>query len=97
VVAESHALGVMHRDLKPENFLLKDKSEDSLVKATDWGLSAFVSPGKRFSDVVGSAYYIAPEVCIPPIAYRVYHSTPVSSVHRYFIPFSHFKCHPNNT
>mmetsp|Transcript_35961 Transcript_35961/g.60582 ORF Transcript_35961/g.60582 Transcript_35961/m.60582 type:complete len:527 (+) Transcript_35961:150-1730(+) len=62
VVAESHALGVMHRDLKPENFLLKDKSEDSLVKATDWGLSAFVSQGKRFSDVVGSAYYIAPEV-----------------------------------
>eukprot|EP00240_Pyramimonas_obovata_P001787 CAMPEP_0118929800 /NCGR_PEP_ID=MMETSP1169-20130426/6692_1 /TAXON_ID=36882 /ORGANISM="Pyramimonas obovata, Strain CCMP722" /LENGTH=520 /DNA_ID=CAMNT_0006872055 /DNA_START=55 /DNA_END=1617 /DNA_ORIENTATION=+ len=62
VVAQSHALGVMHRDLKPENFLLKDKTDAALVKATDWGLSAFFRPSQSFHDVVGSAYYIAPEV-----------------------------------
>ena len=62
VVAQSHALGVIHRDLKPENFLLKDKTENALVKATDWGLSTFFRPSQTFNDVVGSAYYIAPEV-----------------------------------
>uniref|UniRef100_A0A7S0RDU7 non-specific serine/threonine protein kinase n=1 Tax=Pyramimonas obovata TaxID=1411642 RepID=A0A7S0RDU7_9CHLO len=62
VVAQSHALGVMHRDLKPENFLLKDKSSDAAVKATDWGLSVFFAPGQKYKDIVGSAYYVAPEV-----------------------------------
>ena len=51
------------RDLKPENFLLSDKSEDAPLKATDFGLSVFYKPGQVFTDIVGSAYYVAPEVC----------------------------------
>jgi calcium-dependent protein kinase len=48
--------------MKPENFLFKSPDEDSALKATDFGLSDFIKPGKRFCDVVGSAYYVAPEV-----------------------------------
>ena len=50
------------RDLKPENFLLADKSADAPLKATDFGLSVFYKPGQVFTDIVGSAYYVAPEV-----------------------------------
>ncbi|MCO5569293.1 hypothetical protein L7F22_023005 [Adiantum nelumboides] len=62
VIQTCHSLGVMHRDLKPENFLLLNKSEDSPLKTTDFGLSVFFKPGDVFKDVVGSAYYVAPEV-----------------------------------
>nr|GEU84130.1 calcium-dependent protein kinase 1-like [Tanacetum cinerariifolium] len=62
VVETCHSLGVMHRDLKPENFLLVDKKEDSLLKTIDFGLSVFFKPGESFNDVVGSPYYVAPEV-----------------------------------
>lgn len=62
VVHACNFMGVMHRDLKPENFLLSDKSENSLLKATDFGLSVFLEEGKVYRDVVGSAYYVAPEV-----------------------------------
>ena len=54
------------RDLKPENFLLSDKAENAPLKATDFGLSVFYKPGQVFNDVVGSAYYVAPEVCLQP-------------------------------
>uniref|UniRef100_A0A0D9VN41 non-specific serine/threonine protein kinase n=1 Tax=Leersia perrieri TaxID=77586 RepID=A0A0D9VN41_9ORYZ len=62
VVEACHSLGVMHRDLKPENFLLKDRAVESSLKAIDFGLSVFFTPGQVFTDVVGSPYYVAPEV-----------------------------------
>ncbi|XP_052170561.1 calcium-dependent protein kinase 15-like [Diospyros lotus] len=62
VVHNCHSMGVMHRDLKPENFLLLNTDEDSPLKATDFGLSVFFKPGDEFKDLVGSAYYVAPEV-----------------------------------
>ncbi|KAL8210487.1 hypothetical protein R6Q57_004924 [Mikania cordata] len=62
VIEACHSLGVMHRDLKPENFLFVDKDEDSPLKAIDFGLSVFFKPGETFTDVVGSPYYVAPEV-----------------------------------
>ncbi|KAK4763071.1 hypothetical protein SAY86_008839 [Trapa natans] len=62
IVHTCHSMGVIHRDLKPENFLLLSEDEDSPIKATDFGLSVFYKPGDEFSDIVGSAYYIAPEV-----------------------------------
>ncbi|KAL0432143.1 UNVERIFIED_CONTAM: Calcium-dependent protein kinase SK5 [Sesamum latifolium] len=52
----------MHRDLKPENFLFDTPDEDAKLKATDFGLSVFYKPGQYLSDVVGSPYYVAPEV-----------------------------------
>ncbi|GMI94032.1 calcium-dependent protein kinase 16 [Hibiscus trionum] len=62
VAAECHLRGMVHRDMKPENFLFKSTKEDSPLKAVDFGLSDFIRPGKNFQDIVGSAYYVAPEV-----------------------------------
>ncbi|ONM27915.1 calcium-dependent protein kinase 17 isoform X1 [Zea mays] len=78
VVEACHSLGVMHRDLKPENFLFVNQKEDAPLKAIDFGLSIFFKPAlicfagrgedllgqscEIFSDVVGSPYYVAPEV-----------------------------------
>ncbi|KAI3826267.1 hypothetical protein L1987_00312 [Smallanthus sonchifolius] len=64
VIEGCHSLGVMHRDLKPENFLFVDDDEDSLMKIIDFGLSSFFKPGQVFTDVVGSPYYVAPEVLL---------------------------------
>ncbi|GAA0173054.1 non-receptor serine/threonine protein kinase [Lithospermum erythrorhizon] len=62
VVQACHSLGVMHRDLKPENFLFIDEKEEAPLKTIDFGLSMFFKPGEKFSEVVGSPYYVAPEV-----------------------------------
>ncbi|XP_011077787.1 calcium-dependent protein kinase 20 [Sesamum indicum] len=62
VVEACHSLGVMHRDLKPENFLFVNEEEESPLKTIDFGLSVFFRPGETFTDVVGSPYYVAPEV-----------------------------------
>ncbi|XP_057785487.1 CDPK-related kinase 7-like [Salvia miltiorrhiza] len=62
VVAYCHLQGVVHRDLKPENFLFTSKDENSCLKAIDFGLSDYVKPDERLNDIVGSAYYVAPEV-----------------------------------
>ncbi|XP_072951996.1 calcium-dependent protein kinase 10 [Typha angustifolia] len=62
VVRMCHENGVIHRDLKPENFLYANKKENSPLKAIDFGLSIFFHPGERFSEIVGSPYYMAPEV-----------------------------------
>ncbi|KAH6822135.1 calcium-dependent protein kinase 21 [Perilla frutescens var. hirtella] len=62
VVHHCHFMGVMHRDLKPENFLLSNKDDKAMLKATDFGLSVFIEEGKVYRDIVGSAYYVAPEV-----------------------------------
>ncbi|CAL5015465.1 unnamed protein product [Urochloa decumbens] len=62
VVHVCHFMGVMHRDLKPENFLLASPADDAPLKAIDFGLSVFIEEGKVYKDIVGSAYYVAPEV-----------------------------------
>ncbi|XP_022922250.1 CDPK-related kinase 4 isoform X2 [Cucurbita moschata] len=62
VVAFCHLQGIVHRDLKPENFLFMKKDENTGLKLIDFGLSDFVKPDERLNDVVGSAYYVAPEV-----------------------------------
>ncbi|XP_057974282.1 calcium-dependent protein kinase 29 [Malania oleifera] len=62
VVNACHFMGVMHRDLKPENFLFVSQDENSPLKATDFGLSVFIEEGRVYDDLVGSAYYVAPEV-----------------------------------
>ncbi|XP_047337638.1 calcium-dependent protein kinase 2-like [Impatiens glandulifera] len=62
VVNHCHFMGVLHRDLKPENFLLSTKDEAATLKATDFGLSVYIEEGKVYNNIVGSAYYVAPEV-----------------------------------
>ncbi|CAI9779469.1 unnamed protein product [Fraxinus pennsylvanica] len=62
VIQMCHKHGVMHRDLKPENFLYANKKETAHLKAIDFGLSVFFKPGQKFDEIVGSPYYMAPEV-----------------------------------
>ncbi|KAG6478383.1 hypothetical protein ZIOFF_061825 [Zingiber officinale] len=62
VVAFCHLQGVVHRDLKPENFLFAANDEHADMKLIDFGLSDFIKPDERLNDIVGSAYYVAPEV-----------------------------------
>lgn len=52
----------MHRDLKPENILLEDTYEYDKIKLIDFGESVKFEKGKPNTDVVGTPYYIAPEV-----------------------------------
>eukprot|EP00878_Enallax_costatus_P023678 GHUV01025209.1.p1 GENE.GHUV01025209.1~~GHUV01025209.1.p1 ORF type:complete len:323 (+),score=102.03 GHUV01025209.1:57-971(+) len=54
-------MNVVHRDLKPENFLFKDANKRTL-KAIDFGLSTFYTEGSVLRDLVGSPFYMAPEV-----------------------------------
>lgn len=62
VASFCHLQGVVHRDLKPENFLFSTRDEESPLKVIDFGLSDFARPDQRLNDIVGSAYYVAPEV-----------------------------------
>ncbi|ESR65278.1 hypothetical protein CICLE_v10010257mg, partial [Citrus x clementina] len=57
-----HKHGVIYRDLKPENFLFANKKESSPLKAIDFGLLVFFRPSNQFKEIVGSPYYMAPEV-----------------------------------
>ena len=61
-----HSRGVAHRDLKPENILLKDKSNSSAIKITDFGLSKIYSDDAAgevtMKTACGTPGYVAPEV-----------------------------------
>ena len=45
-----------------QNFLLTSKGPEGELKLTDFGLGVFFKNGERFKDLVGSPYYVAPEV-----------------------------------
>jgi len=58
-----HSLGIAHRDIKPENILYVSKDPDSEIKLIDFGLAKTPQANTgTFSTVVGSAYYLAPEM-----------------------------------
>lgn len=53
---------ISHRDLKPENLLFSDKTEGSVLKIIDFGLSRYDDETNHMTTRVGTPYYIAPEV-----------------------------------
>lgn len=63
-----HSMGITHRDLKPENIVFEKKAvfgedEDCLgVKIIDFGMSAKYNKDTPFKTVLGTPYYIAPEI-----------------------------------
>ena len=63
VVNYCHKMKIIHRDLKPENILI-NKNENNFVqiKVCDFGTSLMFNRGEVQDELVGSIYYIAPEV-----------------------------------
>ena len=63
VVNYCHKMKIIHRDLKPENILV-NKNDNGFVKIKicDFGTSLCFKRGEIQDKIVGSIYYIAPEV-----------------------------------
>ena len=57
-----HTLNISHRDLKPENCLFDTKKENAEVKLVDFGLASKFNKDLGMSTVVGTPYYVAPEI-----------------------------------
>lgn len=60
-VAYMHENNIIHRDIKPENIMLEETEDYVNIKIIDFG-TAIKSSGSRFVELVGSPFYIAPEV-----------------------------------
>eukprot|EP01083_Nonionella_stella_P039169 106541_1 len=59
-----HDNNVVHRDLKPENFVFASTSVDSDIVLIDYGCARIVDDAEEIKDVVGTAYYLAPELAV---------------------------------
>ena len=61
-----HSMGIIHRDLKPENILIESKERNGYlrIKIIDFGTAKIFEKGKIERKVIGSCYYIAPEVLL---------------------------------
>lgn len=57
-----HKEGITHRDLKPDNILLKDHSDNPLVKVSDFGMSKFIDAHTMMKTFCGTPMYVAPEI-----------------------------------
>ena len=59
-----HKMKIIHRDLKPENILIIERDSNGMprIKIADFGTSKIVEKGHVQRKLVGSSYYIAPEV-----------------------------------
>ena len=63
VVNYCHKMKIIHRDLKPENILIyKNENGFAQIKVCDFGTSLMFNRGDIQKELVGSIYYIAPEV-----------------------------------
>lgn len=69
-IAHCHSRGVAHRDIKPDNILFSssDNDDDRRLKVADFGSAGFFGEGRGMEGLVGTPYYVAPEV----VAGRVY-------------------------
>eukprot|EP00829_Urostomides_striatus_P010151 TRINITY_DN2333_c0_g1_i7.p1 TRINITY_DN2333_c0_g1~~TRINITY_DN2333_c0_g1_i7.p1 ORF type:complete len:457 (-),score=119.21 TRINITY_DN2333_c0_g1_i7:50-1348(-) len=58
-----HSKNIVHRDLKPENILIDTIVDGKMnIKIIDFGTALLCPKNKKIKEMVGSAYYIAPEV-----------------------------------
>ncbi|XP_010262311.1 PREDICTED: phosphoenolpyruvate carboxylase kinase 1-like [Nelumbo nucifera] len=58
-IAYCHRRGVAHRDIKPDNVLFDDRN---ILKLADFGSADYFHEGRSMRGIVGTPYYVAPEV-----------------------------------
>ncbi|KAF4352409.1 hypothetical protein G4B88_018841 [Cannabis sativa] len=58
-LSHCHRHGVAHRDIKPENILFDQRNR---LKLADFGSAETFMDGELMSGIVGTPYYVAPEV-----------------------------------
>ena len=63
-VSYCHSMNIIHRDLKPENILIVKRQKNGYhpIKIIDFGTAKVFQKEKAEHVLIGSAYYIAPEV-----------------------------------
>jgi len=57
-----HDNNIVHRDLKPENFVFATKEVNSDIVLIEYGCARIIKDTEVIDDVVGTAYYLAPEL-----------------------------------
>ncbi|KAL0213434.1 hypothetical protein RCL1_007060 [Eukaryota sp. TZLM3-RCL] len=57
-----HSNSIIHRDINPRNILIHQKSTNTEVWICDFGISKLVNKDLLATSMVGSHYYVAPEV-----------------------------------
>mmetsp|Transcript_10142 Transcript_10142/g.9154 ORF Transcript_10142/g.9154 Transcript_10142/m.9154 type:complete len:553 (-) Transcript_10142:291-1949(-) len=57
-----HDNNIVHRDLKPENFVFESNDQDANIILIDFGCAKIVNDDKEYKDLVGTVYYLAPEL-----------------------------------
>jgi calcium-dependent protein kinase len=57
-----HSKQITHRDIKPENILFKSNESNNEIKLIDFGLSKKFNRKEKMHTILGTPYYIAPEV-----------------------------------
>lgn len=57
-----HSQNIAHKDLKPENILLSKKADIESIKLIDFGTAQRYKKNKKMTQVIGTPYYVAPEV-----------------------------------
>jgi len=72
-----HSNEIVHRDLKPENVMLVNNIDDINksgkkihVKIIDFGMAAKFHTNKMLTKMLGTSYYVAPEVLLQNYSYK---------------------------
>ena len=61
-ISYCHEKGITHRDLKPENILFESNDPEAEIKLIDFGLSRKYQANEKMHTILGTPYYVAPEV-----------------------------------